>query len=194
VSRTASLALAVSSLLLATASARGERSADVDARVSVCFSPGGECMRELIREIDAAHTTIRVQAVLLTVKPLVKSLIRAHERGVDVAVILGRKLGQKPRAPDACQRFAEGGVTGLQLANAGIPVFIDDQSIKTAHNKLTVIDDELVIGGSFNYTYSADKRNAENMTFIRSRDFAREYLENWRKRREASAPIFRPAC
>jgi phospholipase D len=49
------------------------------------------------------------------------------------------------------------------LASAGVPVWIDSPS-GIAHNKFMIVDDDLVIGGSFNYTAAARARNAENVT------------------------------
>lgn len=55
-----------------------------------------------------------------------------------------------------------------------------------AHNKIIVIDGHLTIGGSYNYTAAAQKRNAENVTFMESRELAREYQENWDSRLKVS--------
>ncbi|MBB3453148.1 phosphatidylserine/phosphatidylglycerophosphate/cardiolipin synthase-like enzyme [Rhizobium sp. BK313] len=55
-----------------------------------------------------------------------------------------------------------------------------------AHNKVIVIDESLVIGGSYNYTAAAQRRNAENVTFIDGREVAREFLANWDSRLKAS--------
>jgi phosphatidylserine/phosphatidylglycerophosphate/cardiolipin synthase-like enzyme len=51
-----------------------------------------------------------------------------------------------------------------------------------AHNKVIVIDRHLTIGGSFNYTVSAQKRNAENLTFTDSKDLAASVIANWESR------------
>lgn len=51
-----------------------------------------------------------------------------------------------------------------------------------AHNKIIVIDECLTIGGSYNYTAAAQKRNAENVTFTESREF----LANWDSRLKVS--------
>ena len=57
-------------------------------------------------------------------------------------------------------------VTGARfLVEANIPTWIDD-SVAIAHSKVIIIDGHLVIGGSYNYTASAEHRNAENVTFI----------------------------
>lgn len=46
-----------------------------------------------------------------------------------------------------------------------------------------VIDEEIVITGSFNFTRSADSRNAENVIIISDKSVANEYLQNWLKRK-----------
>ncbi|GES53016.1 hypothetical protein Rhsp01_56020 [Rhizobium sp. NBRC 114257] len=71
------------------------------------------------------------------------------------------------------------------LEAAGVPVWIDFEPA-IAHNKIIVIDGHLTIGGSYNYTTAAQKRNAENVTFTDSRELAREYLANWDSRLRVS--------
>jgi phosphatidylserine/phosphatidylglycerophosphate/cardiolipin synthase-like enzyme len=57
------------------------------------------------------------------------------------------------------------------LEATGIPVWIDYEPA-IAHNKVIIIDGRLVIGGSYNYTAAAQKRNAENVTFMESEELA----------------------
>jgi phosphatidylserine/phosphatidylglycerophosphate/cardiolipin synthase-like enzyme len=49
-----------------------------------------------------------------------------------------------------------------------------------------IIDQETVITGNFNFTRAAEEGNAENLLIIRSKELAREYLENWEKHRAHS--------
>lgn len=44
-----------------------------------------------------------------------------------------------------------------------------------------IIDREIVITGSFNFTKAAEEKNAENLMIIRNKDLARIYIENWEK-------------
>jgi phosphatidylserine/phosphatidylglycerophosphate/cardiolipin synthase-like enzyme len=44
-----------------------------------------------------------------------------------------------------------------------------------------IIDREVVITGSFNFTRAAEESNAENVLIIRSKELAREYFENWER-------------
>ena len=49
------------------------------------------------------------------------------------------------------------------LANAGIPVRNDTNMQARMHHKFIVIDDELIMNGSFNWTVTAVKSNNENV-------------------------------
>jgi phosphatidylserine/phosphatidylglycerophosphate/cardiolipin synthase-like enzyme len=58
------------------------------ATVATCFAPEGNCALLAIGAIDAAQREILVNAyALTTVSGIPGALIRAHDRGVDVAVI-----------------------------------------------------------------------------------------------------------
>ena len=48
-----------------------------------------------------------------------------------------------------------------------------------AHNKVMVIDESVVITGSFNFTNSAATRNAENFLILKSSELAQRYKGEW---------------
>lgn len=136
----------------------------------VCFTPAQKCTNAVTDEIDKAKNTILVQAYSFTSKDILQALKQAHDRGIDVRVILDK--GQyKPGAYRS----------STYLINNEIPVWIDNK-VAIQHNKVMIIDGETVITGSFNFTAAADKRNAENLLIIRDPDFATAYLENWERR------------
>jgi len=43
------------------------------------------------------------------------------------------------------------------------------------HNKVIVVDQEIVLTGSYNFTKNATKRNAENLIVIKNKTIALEY-------------------
>ena len=49
-----------------------------------------------------------------------------------------------------------------------------------------IIDKETLITGSFNFTKAAEEKNAENLLVIKSKELAKEYLDNWHKHKEHS--------
>jgi phosphatidylserine/phosphatidylglycerophosphate/cardiolipin synthase-like enzyme len=57
-----------------------------------------------------------------------------------------------------------------------------------SHNKVIVIDGELVITGSFNFTKAAQEKNAENLLIIRDQALAAQYIENWKAHAQHSQP------
>ncbi|MFC7053609.1 phospholipase D-like domain-containing protein [Hansschlegelia quercus] len=68
------------------------------------------------------------------------------------------------------------------LVAGGIPVFID-KSAGVAHNKVMIFDRRAVTTGSYNFTYNADKRNAENLLLIEDYpSLVEAYLRNWKSR------------
>jgi len=62
----------------------------------------------------------------------------------------------------------------------GIPVFIDDQPA-IAHNKIIIVDDSIVLTGSYNWTRAAELRNAENLLIIRDKELVRQYEDNFQR-------------
>ena len=65
------------------------------------------------------------------------------------------------------------------LANVGIPTGIDE-SDPIAHNKILIIDGEIVITGSFNLSKAAEEKNAENLLVMRDKELAATYMANWK--------------
>jgi phosphatidylserine/phosphatidylglycerophosphate/cardiolipin synthase-like enzyme len=119
-----------------------------------------------------------VQAYWLTSPVILRAIAGAKRRGLDVAAIL-----DKTQDRHSSERSRYTGAT--YLANAGVPVWIDDAPA-IAHNKVIILDGATVITGSFNFTKSADTRNAENVVTIGSRDVAAWFTRNWEERRAAS--------
>jgi len=136
------------------------------APTTICFSPNGNCTSEIINALLAAKREVLVQAYSFTSAPIAKALLGAHKRGVKVQVIL-----------DKSQRTAKYSSADF-LTNNGVRTLID-AAHAIAHNKIMIIDYELVITGSFNFTKAAEERNAENLLIIHSKNLASIYIENW---------------
>jgi phosphatidylserine/phosphatidylglycerophosphate/cardiolipin synthase-like enzyme len=56
-----------------------------------------------------------------------------------------------------------------------------DANPRNMHHKVIVIDDDVVITGSFNFSASADKSNDENMVILRNADIARRFEEEFQR-------------
>lgn len=148
---------------------------------NVRFSPRGGCTDLIVQEVRAARRQIRVLAYSFTSKPIADALIQAHQRGVDVAVILDGSHEKDIEKGDAYSRAAD-------LARAGVPTLID-RAHAIQHNKVMVIDAETVMTGSFNFTRQAEERNGENLLAIRDPELAARYLVDWSHHRGHSQPF-----
>lgn len=137
-----------------------------DSSLKVFFSPDGGATRELVHLIDTAEKSVEVQAYSFTSKPIIKALIRAKQRGVDVEIILDRSnVERKNYRTHTYRRLISPGLDAVYTA--GIPTYIDDRYL-IAHNKVMIIDDRMIITGSFNFSYAAAHFNAENMLVIKN--------------------------
>lgn len=170
---------ALSAVLLAGAialvglAAPPETKAKYDAVVSVHFSPNGGCTEEIVAQLGRAKDDVLVLAYQFTSEPIATALIAAEKRGVQVRIIADRtQQKDKDSWLPKCKR-------------AGAECFID-AAHAIQHNKVIVIDGETVITGSFNFSGSAEKRNAENLVTIRSEELAKQYHENFIKHLEHS--------
>lgn len=140
-----------------------------------CFTPGDDCTDLIVGEINGANRQVVVQAYSFTSAPIAEALVAAKRRGVDVWAVLDKS--------QRSERYS--GATFL--ANAGIPVLIDDVHA-IAHNKVIVIDGLRTITGSFNFTKAAQERNAENVVVLDGEDVAGRYLANIHYHAEHSEP------
>src|SRR3982751_4656478 len=149
----------------------------IEANISPCFTPGQRCDELIIRSIDSANRTIDVQAYQLTSTPISSALERANRRGVKVQIILDKTQDRK-----------KGYSPARYFHDLGIPTWID-RKVTIAHNKVIIIDDKIVITGSYNFSANAQKRNAENLLVIKSDVVAKAYEDNYNKRLKVSTPL-----
>ena len=144
---------------------------------TVCFTLGqDDCALVAVAEIQKAKKTLEVEQFQLTEPRIGQAIIDAKNRGVEVRLIVdkkapGEKNGQTPA-----------------IAAAGIPVWVDSKP-HIAHNKVVIVDQTTVIGGSFNLTSNADRFNSENLLILRDPQWAAAYEVNFENRLAASEPL-----
>lgn len=149
--------------------------------VEALFTPWDDAEGAIVRLLGAARASVQVQAYLLTSRPVTDALLAAHARGVKVELLA-----------DAENVRRGNGRQVARLASAGVPVWLETR-YAAAHNKLLLVDvasaNPAVATGSYNFTYSAQARNAENLLILRGdAALARRYHDNWlRHRGEATA-------
>ncbi len=146
--------------------------------VQVYFSPHGGATEAVVQALDQATNIVRVQAYSFTSAPIARALVDAAHRGVKVEVILDKS--------QRTEKYSEADF----LKNEGIRTLIDDQHA-IAHNKIMIIDEYLVLTGSFNFTTAAEEHNAENLLVINDPPLAKRYAENFQLHEQHSEPYLR---
>ncbi len=139
----------------------------------MCFTPNPQCKSKIISLIQSAKESILVQAYSFTDTEIAQELVKSHQSGITISTILDKsnKSGNHSKIDI--------------LLKGGIPVFIDTVS-GIAHNKVIIIDNKIVITGSYNFSKAAYSKNAENLITINSPELAEKYTNNWTIRKNAS--------
>ncbi|MCX6799262.1 MAG: phospholipase D family protein [Candidatus Diapherotrites archaeon] len=135
----------------------------------VFFCPQDNCAAHLTEKISSAGQSVHVAIYSLTEDGISQSLIAAHERGVEVRVLLDSLQAENKYSDDEA------------LEAAGIPVKRMRKENGSMHNKFAVIDGYLVATGSFNYSANADRYNSENLLFISCASITQGYEDEFQR-------------
>lgn len=121
----------------------------------VLYSPEDRLGDRLVALYNGARKSIYLAIYGLTYPPIIKALVAAHKRGVDVRLITDRK-----KLEDRNQRTA---LETLRLA--GIPIKVNKHD-GLMHIKQAIVDDLVNTSGSMNQTTSAARYNDERLDVV----------------------------
>jgi phosphatidylserine/phosphatidylglycerophosphate/cardiolipin synthase-like enzyme len=110
--------------------------------------------------LSVAKQSIDVALNSLSIDNITKALIRAHDRGVQVRVVMESD-------------YLENSDPSM-LVEAGIPI-VGDQRDGVMHNEFIIIDNARVWTGSTNFTDTEVYRNYNNLISIHSEQIAQSY-------------------
>lgn len=148
--------------------------APADLRIESAFSPDADSEALVLKVINTAQQNLRLAAYSFTSPTIVKALLAAKKRGVEVFVVVDQK-GNNGKSNIAALNL---------LVSAGIPT----RTIATYaihHDKYIIADERHVQNGSFNYSRAAAKSNSENVVVIwNDANLAASFLKHWQSRWE----------
>lgn len=143
------------------------------AVIQVGFSPGSGATTTVLNIINGAESEIRLAGYSFTSPAVVRGLIEAKKRGVDVKVVVDKKGNATNSASRQALNF---------LSVNGIPVKLNG-NYAIHHDKFIVADRVHVQTGSYNYSKSAETRNSENVIAVWNvPKLAEKYLRHWESR------------
>jgi phosphatidylserine/phosphatidylglycerophosphate/cardiolipin synthase-like enzyme len=149
---------------------KGPRSSsEVEHSIEYVFSKSKKSpQKKLIEVINNAKKTLDIAIYTITETEILFQLISATNRGVKVRLITDREQSNGKYSRKALDK----------LTSAGIPIKLNEFD-GLMHLKIMIADVDTVATGSYNYTYSAEKKNEEVVLIIKNNNIATEWLEKF---------------
>ncbi len=138
-------------------------------RIETYFSPDDGTALRLIELILSAEESIDFLYYSFTSDPIADAILFQANQGIKVQGVL-----------DAYQEQTGLGGEFQHLQSQGLEVYLDNHPEKL-HHKVMIIDQEIVVTGSYNLTHSAETVNDENTLIIHDENLAAIYTGefNW---------------
>lgn len=146
--------------------------ATADPSIQTAFSPECDELQLVLSTIGSARESILLMGYTFTSPEVVRALVDAHRRGVEVKIVLDEK-GNRNKVSVAAMNL---------IAGAGIPLRTNGH-YAIMHDKVIIVDGHTVETGSFNYTRAGARKNSKNVLVIREMlEIASSYLAHWQSR------------
>lgn len=145
------------------------------------FAPEDEVMPKVISTVAMSKVSVHFMAFSFTDDNLANSMIDLMGRGVEVSGIFESK-GANTDSSTCTSLLAHKAKIGL------------DGNPYTFHHKVIIIDGQIVIFGSFNFTANANEQNDENLLIVHSPALAQKFEQEFQSRWAESKPPVNGEC
>ncbi len=145
-------------------------------RLEIYFSPDDHVQAVLRELLDHAQSSIYFLAYSFTADSLGEAIRQRAAAGLQVAGVM-----------DADQMKSNIGSEYDAFRAAGLDVRLDGNA-GLMHHKVMIIDGQIVVTGSYNFTASSETTNDENLLILHSPEIAAQYLEEFRRVYAAAQP------
>ncbi len=125
------------------------------------ITDGQACKAKIIESISQAKSTIRVAMAYFTDREIADALIAARKNDREVTVVLSSDITN-----NEIRDYLKGKLTLIIYESNGRGIM---------HHKFCIIDNSLLLHGSYNYTYNATKNNQESLNITDSHNLISEY-------------------
>lgn len=127
------------------------------------FSPGEDCRRQLLDLLVSARETIDISIFTISDDRLANAIVNAHKRGIQIRLITDNDKAQ------------DQGSDIYYLIDQGLNIRMD-KTENHMHHKFAIIDKNVLVNGSFNWTRSATEYNQENILVTNEQKLVAAYL------------------
>ncbi|MFI5350040.1 MAG: phospholipase D-like domain-containing protein [Elusimicrobiota bacterium] len=153
------------------------------------FRPYEPVAEHVVAAIDAARKTLRISIYQFEMQSVLDAMRRAKARGVKVEVVLDRShVYVTGTSHEGGPRRPRPMVT--ELVKSGFDLLLlKGQGSGIEHNKFLIVDDELLEGGSYNYTDQSETDHFENVFFSLEKERVALYLRYFQYMRDLAEPV-----
>jgi len=144
--------------------------------LEVYFSPDDGVLNHLVALVNGAQNSVDFMAYSFTSDELAQALLERAAAGVHVRGVF-----------EADQYSSNVGTEFDRLWAAGLAVTLDGNP-DHMHHKVLIIDGQIVVTGSYNFSASAEERNDENVLVIYSTVVAAQFLAEFERVYDLSQP------
>ncbi len=131
--------------------------------IEIYFSPEDNFKQRVIELINKATKSIEFMIYSFSDQDIADALIEAKNRGVDVKGLFDASWSKNQYSKDE------------YLQNRDINISYSN-SKRLLHDKVMIIDANITITGSYNFTISANSENRENSIILKSNKIAKKYM------------------
>ena len=135
--------------------------------IEVLFSPEDSVLERLVQIIQTAESSVYFMVYSFTLDPLAEALLARAQAGVQVAGLFDE---------DQYKSNQKGEFDRLRAARLDVRL---DGSPGKMHHKVLIIDQKIVVTGSYNFSASAEEYNDENTLVIYSAQVAELFLREF---------------
>jgi phosphatidylserine/phosphatidylglycerophosphate/cardiolipin synthase-like enzyme len=144
--------------------------------IQIYFASEDATISAIDDALKSAQRSIRFMTFSFTVGEIAEIIQDRAENGVNVQGIF-ETTGSETEFSELTPLFC-----------AGLDVRQDGNSF-ILHHKVFIIDEQIVVSGSFNISENATRRNDENLIIIQDRDLAAQFVQEFNRRwAEAKTP------
>ncbi|MCQ2202022.1 MAG: phospholipase D-like domain-containing protein [Bacteroidales bacterium] len=132
----------------------------------VLFSPGQDIPENLGFYLSQAKRSIDICVYTISDEKLARCLIAMHKRGIKVRIITDN------------HKMQDAGSQIKAMAREGVSVKIDNSKYHM-HNKFGIIDNRIIFTGSYNWTYTAQQHNQENLILTTNYTIVHKFMDEF---------------
>ncbi|MEI6289929.1 MAG: phospholipase D-like domain-containing protein [Chloroflexota bacterium] len=140
-----------------------------NSKIEILFSPDDHAAKKIISLLRSAQKSIYFLAYSFTANDFGDVIRQKEKDGLKIEGVM-----------DEGQIQTNKGTEFTSFLKAGLPVYPDGNP-GLMHHKVIIIDEKIVITGSYNFTSSAERSNDENVIIFYDEKAASDYVKEFQR-------------